>query len=319
MTINTIFEIDSLQTYREVFKQEELWLPWMKEICRRHDLPVTELQRQQTGSAIVYATGGCMIKFFAPLWPEEFVREQIGLAHFQQLDDMPVPRLHASGQIENWQYLIIEQLPGVMIHQVWKILELSERLGLMAQVGELMAQLQALPAPEHPAIAQDWQVFVQQQCQGFVKHQTEAGLSQEWAESLQAWLLEQVPQLPALSSRLLHCDLTHDHFLVQQQQGQWRITGLIDFGDAMLAHPYYEFAAPLVFLTGNQTNGDVALRHSLLRAYGFAEAELGPELENHLWSCILLHRFVNVAWYLRHLCPPEITTPEALQRFFCAL
>ena len=46
---------------------------------------------------------------------------------------------------------------------------------------------------------------------------------------------------------LLHCDLTHDHFLISPKkdspttaQDYWQLTGLIDFGDAMNAHPLYK-------------------------------------------------------------------------------
>jgi hygromycin-B 7''-O-kinase len=55
-----------------------------------------------------------------------------------------------------------------------------------------------------------------------------------------------------------------------------------------------------------------ALR-ALLRAYGYAEAELDAPLQRRLLTYTLLHRYSNLRWYLELIPPAEgITTLDGL-------
>jgi hygromycin-B 7''-O-kinase len=47
---------------------------------------------------------------------------------------------------------------------------------------------------------------------------------------------------------LVHGDLTHLNFLVAQCDDMWRITGLIDWGDAKIGSPTHEFISPGVHM-----------------------------------------------------------------------
>jgi len=306
--------VPDLKTYRELFAQDALWLPVMQVLCERHGLPASELQRCNLGSAIVYACQGRILKLFAPLWPEEFPRERLGLEACAHLS-VPVPRLEAVGQLENWDYLIMQQLPGVSLGELWPQLKLPEQLKLLQQAGQIMRELHSLPPPPSPWTSQPWPEFVQTRLQAFAQQQRELGLSEAWIAQLLEWLQQHASALPLAESVLLHSDLTGDHFLVEQRQGDWQITGLIDFGDLMGGHWLYEFAAPLVFYT----RGQPLLRHALLRAYGLEPATWPADLENHLLAAILLHRFVNIPYYLKHFCPAETQSLADLQAFFCSL
>jgi Ser/Thr protein kinase RdoA (MazF antagonist) len=44
--------------------------------------------------------------------------------------------------------------------------------------------------------------------------------------------------------RFIHCDVIRDHVLLSKDEdGRWRISGLIDFGDARFGDPFYELSA----------------------------------------------------------------------------
>ncbi|MBF2054070.1 MAG: aminoglycoside 3'-phosphotransferase/choline kinase family protein [Candidatus Sericytochromatia bacterium] len=279
-------EISDFKTYESLFKQDEIWLPVMQQLCRQHGLPASELQRCTLGSAIVYRCAGRILKLFAPLWPEEFQRERLGLASCQALS-IPVPRLFESGQYEGWDYLIIQALPGVSLGEVWKTLPQTQQYSLMQQAGEIMRALHRLPLPQDEALGAGWPAFMKAQSEGFVQNQTARGLDARWTAELNRWLQTHLSRLPEMPPVLLHSDLTGDHFLAQEVQGQWRITGLIDFGDLMQGHPLYEFGAPLIVYT----RGRQDLRHRLLTAYGL---EPTPELGEALFTALLLHRFLNM-------------------------
>lgn len=303
--------VPDIASYSDLFGQEAVWLPAITAIARAHHLPTEQLKRCPTGSAIVYRCAGRILKLFAPFWPEESERERLGLSRCAALD-IPVPTLYDQGQYQGWDYLILEELPGVSLGAVWADLTVSQQQDLLTQAAAIMKALHRLTVPEPFALEPAWPDFVQQQMQRFAVQQQAKGLSDAWVHPLAQELQTHAPSLLATRPVLLHSDLTDDHFLVQAQDGHWQITGLIDFGDLMQGHFLYEFGAPLVFYT----RGKPALRRHFVQQYGLP---LNTQTEDQLFAALLLHRFVNIPWYLQHLCPPGIQDVKALKHFFCGL
>ena len=76
---------------------------------------------------------------------------------------------------------------------------------------------------------------------------------------------------PPFVPALINADITEDHVLLAERDGCWGISGLIDFGNAMMGHPYYDFAAPLAFYTF----GRPSLSRTLVEAYGLELTDEG--------------------------------------------
>lgn len=301
------------EEYEKIYKKD-IWQPFMEEICKRHHLPIHELKRQKTGSAIVYESAGRIIKLYAPLWPEEVHRERLGLSHCTGLD-LPIPDLEFEGKLENWDYIVMEKLAGVMLRDVWKELDAESKMNLVGDAASIIKSFHELPDIDDPWINLDWNEFLVKQKQNFPLQQKKMGLKEPWIEIFSQWLNEHALNIPYSEPRLLHCDLHHDHFLVDRQKGKWKVTGLIDFADAMKCHYLYEFGAPLVFITA----GNIELKRAMLLGYGFNENELNEELENHLFASILLHRFTNVPWYIKNILPKPIEHLNDLKNYLCQL
>jgi hygromycin-B 7''-O-kinase len=100
-----------------------------------------------------------------------------------------------------------------------------------------------------------------------------------------------LPQDPPV---LLHTEVMRDHTLVQRNADGWEVSGLFDFEPAMLGAPEYEFASVGIFLAG----GEPAPFRAFLCGYGYAEADLEPELRRRIMAYALLHRYSNLKWYL---------------------
>lgn len=306
--------------YSAQFLNHELWDAVLAVALGELDRDSSQFERCHTGSAIVYRSDREVFKLFDPLWPSEYPRERGGIQHFDKLD-IPVPKIIASGRIEQSDYLLMSRLPGQSVGEVWPQMSAVQQSYFVTAVGQLIQQLHTQPASADPAFDNDWPQFLAQSCGSFAKQQRHKGLSDQWAEQLEHWLLAHLADLPDLPSKLLHCDLTADHFLVSAAQtdsaaaDHWQLSGLIDFGDAMNGHPYYEFGAPLVYLT----QGQPALRRQFLLAYGFAESDLTPALSQQLFCALLLHRFLHIPYYFKRYfeTPPE--SIEALADYFCGL
>jgi Ser/Thr protein kinase RdoA (MazF antagonist) len=108
----------------------------------------------------------------------------------------------------------------------------------------------------------------------------------------------------------LHADLCADNLLVREDSGGAHLGAVLDFADARLGDPEYEFAAPALFLAA----GDGSLQRACLRAYGRAESELDEALALRLTALLLLHRYVHLPDVLAALGPPAPGDPVALAR-----
>jgi hygromycin-B 7''-O-kinase len=247
------------------------------------------------GSAIVYAAGDHVVKLLPPMWIAEILPERLGLGAACGVDPA-VPRLVAEGELDGWPYLVQTRCPGVPARDVWRTLEPAERLALATRIGELMARLHALAPAGLGEITPDWDAFMRARRDGLEAHHRKGGASEAWVMQVRTFA-DALPPLfePGFRPVFLHADMTYDNLHLARRGGAWAVSGLLDFGDAMVGHALYEFAAPGVFLT----SGDPALQRALLRGYGFAAADVTPELLLRLTGYALLHRFGQLAEILR--------------------
>jgi aminoglycoside phosphotransferase (APT) family kinase protein len=73
----------------------------------------------------------------------------------------------------------------------------------------------------------------------------------EWREqtALRAPVIAEIETLLAKTDwrvarpRLLHADLTEDHLLIDPKAGRWAMSGLLDWADAEVGDPYYDWVA----------------------------------------------------------------------------
>ena len=280
------------EDYRLIYRDADVWLPAMRVICQRHGLDATQLEFAPPGTHVVFQVRpDRYIKLFAPPWRKDFVPEWLVLRRLSEQLDLPVPRLVAEGTVEDWPYVIVTAVEGVPLCKVWHSMDLSDREHIAASCGGLMAALHAVPTKGLEAIAVDWPTFVESQIQGCTEHLIRSGLDEGWMRAVLEFL-DNLPPLfePGFRPVLLSADVTDEHILVSQRGGRWELAGFLDFGDAMLGHPHYEFVAPGCCVT----RGSPRLQRAMLLAYGYSEDQLDRTLARQLMAYTLLHRFVNV-------------------------
>jgi hygromycin-B 7''-O-kinase len=309
-------KVDTFEDYKRIYRNAETWLPAMRAICQRHGFDASRLEFAPPGTHVVFRVDGLYLKLFAPLWPGDFAPERLVLDRLSDGRDLPVPTPHlvAEGEIEGWPYLVMTALAGVPLCQVWDGMDAADRERVAVRCGELMAALHTVPTDGLEAIAVDWPAFVAGQKRECIDGIGRAELDEHWVRAIRAFFAG-LPSLfePGFEPVLLSADVTDEHILVGQREGRWEVTGYIDFGDAMLGHPHYEFAAPGCSIT----HGSPSLQRAMLRAYGYSEAELNGELATRLMAYTVLHRFINVPELLK-LFDHQPTTFEKLCRLLWA-
>ena len=73
---------------------------------------------------------------------------------------------------------------------------------------------------------------------------------------------------------------------MSREGDDWRLAGLIDFGDVMTGWREYDLLGPSSFMTA----GMPRRVHSLFRGFGYTQADITPELKRRLMALMLLHR-----------------------------
>ena len=129
-------------------------------------------------------------------------------------------------------------------------------MSVATQLGEAVGRLHQLPAPG-PVAGRD-----------VLREMRAAAAERLRCFGMPGHLAEQVPDyladaLPATS--LVHADITADHVFVDRAG----LAGLIDWGDAIIADPYYE----LVAVYFDAFRGRRPLLAGFLRGYGWDRAD----------------------------------------------
>lgn len=299
-------EVPDEATFTRLRGDPQIWLPAIRTICARHGLDADQAFAERTGSNVLFqVAGGPWIKLFLPLWPGDHLRERAGLRAATGIADLAVPHVLHEGELEGWQYLVLSHVEGRAIGTVWPDLDPSTRVELAQQAGALFRRLhdRAEPAAFAP-IQEDWPSYARALRADAVMRQTGYGLDPAWAGAL-AEFVAALPPMDTGSEVVLHADVTDEHLFLDKRDGRWAITGLIDFGDAMVGDLAYEFAAPLVFLCQRQPR----VQRALLEGYGFTPNELTPAFGQRLVAWALLHRWGRIASYARFTPGPP---PQSL-------
>ena len=232
-------EIQCEDQYSALYEDDAIWQPAVRALAARHGIS-GELERLTLGTHVVYRIGEVILKLYCPLWAEFFEMERIAL---ESVDNLPAPTLLSHGKIDGWSYLLQSRVMGVPAQSVWRKLPLRVRRSLVGEIGALLRHLHDLPLPK--GLDADWASFLQARLEGAEAHHCAQEPWSSWIRSRLAAFAE--PPFPHV---FLHADLTEDHFLLtKREDGSWFVSGIIDFGDARIGHPFYDFVAILADYT----------------------------------------------------------------------
>ncbi|HHX64229.1 MAG TPA: aminoglycoside phosphotransferase family protein [Chloroflexi bacterium] len=290
---------DSIEQYGAAFTDATLWAPYVRAICERHGIAAGEICAGLAGTFPTFKVGGrYVVKLFGDLF-DGLRRYAIEMDVYDALIDltaMPTPQYVADGALFdnggawNWPYIVSTCVPGISLGEARDALSIDGRCDLAYRLGECVRDLHGACVP-HPRVldasGDAFRILIRRQRAECVDHH------QKW-NSLPGHLLEQVdaylaPADELLSTsapfRLIHADLTEDHVLGHPHDGHWRLTGIIDYGDALVGDPGYELVALHL--------GAFACDKGMLRAFlrGYDDGAAWPDMVWRAMSYSLLHEF----------------------------
>jgi hygromycin-B 7''-O-kinase len=206
------------------------------------------------------------------------------------------PRLIGAGSIEGWPYTVMTCLPGVPMNGVWPGLDKTSRVQTASQLGAVIREWHDATAGTTVVPANNWSRFVSDRIESSLKLQRSSSLSDHLMKQISAYLsgTERLVAEPD-PAVLLHADFKREHILMSDEGGKWRISGLIDFGDAMHGHAEYDF----IKATHSLFPSDRDVLRAFFTSYGESGVTLSRDGSERMLRWALLHFDTPVAHYMR--------------------
>jgi hygromycin-B 7''-O-kinase len=286
----------TVEAFRAWRADPSRWLPLATDIARSHSLDHQAMTPFSTGTNLVVALDHRLIlKIFPPLFRNQFLSERTALSQLQGRVSVPIPELVLGGERDEWTYLVITRLHGVLGVKVWPALPETDKEIVLGQIGEAIAQVQAAPIGDLALLEPSWEQFIQRQCAGCRSRHIRLGMPQRfWAELDD--IIELAPSIIPLNAPpvILTGEYIPENLLLSSHTGRWQLSGLFDFGDVMVGWREYDLLGPSAFMI----QGMSGRLQSFLRGFGYSAADLNQALTRRLLTLMLLHRASDP---LRHI------------------
>lgn len=291
-TLSTVHTFEDYEKLKASIEEE-----LARAIIQKHQLPQATLTLFSDGTNIVFAYGdNKVIKIFPPFHQSQFESERLVLKHLDGKLSVKTPSLEHEGKLLGWPYLIMSKLEGINLETLWETMPHSNKMVILRELGKLIQEVHALPTDGLKSIDCHWQQFLEKQIANCVEQHQTKGLSTALVQQISTYLDSIKEVLPAIKKPvILTGEYTPMNFLVEQIDGIWHISGLIDFGDAMLGLPEYDLLGPGAFLI----QGDKQLLREFLTSYGYLPHELTNRLSHQLTALMLLHQYSNLNIQIR--------------------
>ena len=276
----------------------QAWLPAIVDICKAHGLPTTPLVSFPDGSNLIAAAADeFVVKVFPPFHRDQWESERRTLAHLAAHDiSISIPQLAGQGEREDrWTYVILSKLPGVTLERVWPSLTTAEKAGCMRQIGRVMAEVHAIPVGGLSDLDPLWASFLPKQIAQCKTRHTRLGMPEWFLREVENYVMSKEAPIPDEPSVILTGEYTPFNLLAGQINSQWQITGMIDFGDAMVGFREYDFLGPCLFLG----EGNGSLIDALFDGYRYTNPRFDAALRRRLMTLAILHRYSHLRAQIR--------------------
>jgi hygromycin-B 7''-O-kinase len=301
ISINCLPEHPSIAESCALIKSAPLryWMPVLHHLQEAFRLPGDQWQRIPEGANALFQLGDdVIVKLVPPSWRQQGEKELIVAPLLDGKLSLETPRFIGGGVVDQWVFVISSRLPGTSLADVWPSLDVNQKRMIMLQVGKLLRELRDVTFDADIAIRVDWPHYI-----GAL---VSACLARHQRKAMPAHLAQQViPYLeaagdfsPPAQPRLIHMDIHPWNLMAHNDEGRWRLSGLIDFGDAIVGNcDRFELLTPLMFMA----QGNPILVQALLDSCGVLDDYDAPTLRRQLMATALIRPDSDVGFCMRQV------------------
>src|SRR3982074_1296006 len=160
--------LPNFEAYKAWRADTSQWLPVALDIAHGHGLSTASPHIFSTGTNLVIGLGDDLIlKLFPPFFfRDKFVSERSSLALLRGKLGIPIPEIVFEGERDQWPYLVITRLPGILGSEAWPALPEDQKERILGQIGETIAEVQRVPVGEMSRMEPRWRQFMSKQIEG---------------------------------------------------------------------------------------------------------------------------------------------------------
>ncbi len=229
------------------------WLDLCRAACRHAGAPLDSARviatwdRGYSWNAVYELDGGRFLKLFGPRSMGLYRVERALLEMIQANPAVTAPRVLAAGQEDGGRpYLIVTAMEGETVEHAWDGIGRGEQLAIARELGQTVAALHAMDpgalrdTTQLPGSRRETAPLnVAKNCEHI---EATPGISVATADAFTSFIRDEGGALLGDTTGVAHCELTSNHIYVRQDGGRWRLSGLIDFADAMVSAPEFDVA-----------------------------------------------------------------------------
>jgi hygromycin-B 7''-O-kinase len=295
--MNSLPRLATFEDFRTWRADTSQWLRVALDIARGHALACTTPHVFTTGTNLVVGLDGALIlKIFPPMLRAQFVSERASLSRLAGRLGIPIPEIVCEGERDQWPYLVITRVPGILGTQAWPHLPEDQKERVLGHLGRTIAEVQRVAPGELLEIEPRWDALMRRQIEGCRARHERLGLPQKFLDGLDDLLRDAAELIPLDAPPvILTGEYIPQNFLLSCEGGAWRLSGLIDFGDVMTGWGEYDLLGPSAFMSA----GMPRRVQSLFEGYGYSKADIDFVLKRRLMALLFLHRASDP---IRHIC-----------------
>lgn len=233
--------------YGRRFDEPTFGLSLARIVGARHGL-AEPLTRHIEGSTLVFRTADDRwLKLTPPFFAETAEAELKVARAVEGKLPVPVPTILQTGEIGAWRYIISAHVPGVQLQRVVAEITEPDFEALAVDLGRFMAAFHAIQVADFDRDLGPWEGYLERGIRDAAQLHRSRGNSAQWAGQIAELLAREREQLVRLGPPVLvHGDLTPEHVMLQRSSGRWRLSGVLDLADAMLAPAELDAAVPML-------------------------------------------------------------------------
>ena len=284
--------IATWEQWAALFDDVRVWRPVVDAICEREGIVYHRIEAPASNTNAVFMLDRrVVIKIYSPFW-EECAFERRLMELLQHDAAVPVPAIRAAGEFRDrrdWSYLAMGFCAGRPLSELQAEMTQAALLEVAAQTGRMIRRLHAVDPEPLATIhkGERWDALVDRRRREVLPELLDRGLIvPSIAPELEALLAEASAASRSAEQVVIHGDLNAEHLLIEECNGRWDVSALIDFGDARIGVASYEWMPLWLGLCDR----DVAMMRAFLEAYDprlLADDALGRRVA--AWT--LLHDF----------------------------
>lgn len=301
ITLRCLPENPVRQQSIDLIKNAEMsyWLPVLTCLQQAFQLNNGPWQRIAAGANALFQLGDeVIIKLVPPTWQQQGNKEILIAPLLEGKLSLSTPRLIGSGTVDNWVFVIFSRLQGISLADVWSALDIEQKLLIMGQVGQLLRELRDVTFDHDIAIRVDWQNYIRDLISAcYARHQRN-GMPEELLAQVLPYIEGSGDLTIAAELRFMHMDIHPWNLMAQCENGQWHLTGLLDFGDAIVGNSdRFELLTPLIFMA----QGNPVLASALIESYGLLKDDEMTDLQQQLMAYALIRPASDVGFCMQYV------------------